>query len=146
MNAQPKVSVLVPVMNVAEYLENALDSLKKQTLQETEYLLLDDGSTDGSPGILRRYAEADSRFRIVEKKNTGYGHTMNMGLDQARGEYIGILEPDDCAEPEMYRRLYEEAARYDLDFVKSDFTQFRLEAEGELSAARPGGPGVAVRL
>lgn len=132
MSSQPKVSVLVPVMNVEEYLKNALDSLQNQTLREMEVLLLDDGSTDGSLSILQEYAEADSRFRVVEKENTGYGHTMNVGLDQARGEYIGILEPDDCAEPGMYARLYEEADRYDLDFVKSDFTQFRLEPDGTL--------------
>ncbi len=132
MSSQPKVSVLVPVMNVEEYLKNALDSLQKQTLREIEVLLLDDGSTDGSLSILQEYAEADSRFRVVEKENTGYGHTLNVGLDQARGEYIGILEPDDCAEPGMYARLYEEADRYNLDFVKSDFTQFRTEPDGTL--------------
>ena len=135
MSGQPKVSVIVPIMNVEKYLEGALRSLQAQTLREAEFLLLDDGSTDGSPAIARRFAEADSRFRVIEKENTGYGHTMNVGMDQARGEYIGILEPDDEADPRMYERLYEEAAKHGLDFVKSDFIQFRETPEGRREGA-----------
>ncbi len=128
----PLVSVVVPIMNVEDYLRQALDSLKAQTLEEMEFILINDGSTDGSLAIMREYAETDGRFIIVDKPNSGYGHTMNTGLDMARGEYVGILEPDDFVEPRMFRRLYEEASAHDLDFVKSDFVQFTVNEDGSL--------------
>ncbi len=127
MSRTPKVSVLVPVMNVEKYLGEALESLRRQTLRDIEFLVLDDGSTDGSLRIMKEFAAADRRFKIIEKENTGYGHTMNVGIDWAKGEYIGILEPDDFVSPVMFERLYKEAKEYELDFVKSDFIQFRQE-------------------
>lgn len=130
--AQPLVSVIVPIMNVEDYLRQALDSLAAQTLEEMEFILVNDGSTDGSPAIMREYAKADKRFLIVDKPNSGYGHSMNVGLDMAKGEYIGILEPDDFAKPEMFRRLYDEASANRLDFVKSDFCQFTVNEDGSL--------------
>ena len=129
---KPKVSVIVPIMNVEDYLRQALDSLAGQTLEEMEFILIDDGSTDRSPEIMQAYAEGDKRFLTLSKPNSGYGHTMNMGLDMARGEYVGILEPDDFAEPDMFRRLYAEAFAHGLDFVKSDFNQFTVNPDGTL--------------
>ena len=128
----PKVSVIVPIMNVENYLKQALDSLAAQTLEEMEFILINDGSTDGSLAIMQEYAERDRRFVSVDKPNSGYGHAMNTGLDMARGEYVGILEPDDFAEPDMFRRLYEEASANGLDFVKSDFIQFTTNEDGSL--------------
>ena len=128
----PKVSVIVPIMNVENYLKQALDSLAAQTLEEMEFILINDGSTDGSLAIMQEYAERDRRFVTVDKPNSGYGHAMNTGLDMARGEYVGILEPDDFAEPDMFRRLYEEASANGLDFVKSDFIQFTTNEDGSL--------------
>ncbi len=130
--AQPLVSVIVPIMNVEDYLRQALDSLAAQTLEEMEFILVNDGSTDGCPAIMREYAEADKRFIIADKPNSGYGHSMNVGLDMAKGEYIGILEPDDFAQPQMFRRLYDEASANGLDFVKSDFCQFTVNEDGSL--------------
>lgn len=129
---KPLVSVIVPVMNVEDYLNLALDSLANQTLEEIEFILLNDGSTDHSLTILQEYAETDKRFILIDKPNTGYGHTMNTGLDTAQGECIGILEPDDFADPDMFRRLYEEVSAHGLDFVKSDFFQFTVNENGSL--------------
>ena len=93
----PQISVLVPVYNVECYLEQCLESLVKQSFKDIEMICVDDGSTDCSGLILDRYAASDSRIRVIHKQNTGYGDSMNVALDCARGEYIAILESDDYA-------------------------------------------------
>lgn len=115
-----KVSVIVPVYNVAQYLSACLNSILAQTLHEIEVICVDDGSTDRSPAILEEYAKRDGRLRVIHKENRGYGHSMNVGMDAAAGEYIGIVESDDCILPGMYETLYLAAKNNDLDFVKSD--------------------------
>ncbi|MBR2529033.1 MAG: glycosyltransferase [Blautia sp.] len=125
-----KVSVIVPVYNQEEYLNQALHSLKRQSLKEMEFICVNDGSTDASMAILKEYANVDKRFRIIDKENTGYGNSMNVGLDAARGEYIGILEPDDFVPMDMYRKLYAIASKEKLEIVKADFYRFRVEDDG----------------
>lgn len=115
-----KVSVVVPVYNVAQYLPTCINSILSQTLDEIEVICVDDGSTDQSPAILEEYAKKDGRLRVIHKENSGYGHSMNVGIDAASGEYIGIVESDDCILPDMYETLYLAAKNNDLDFVKSD--------------------------
>lgn len=116
-----KVSVLVPIYNVAKYLPECLESLKQQTLKEIEFILLNDGSTDDSPKIIQNFAKGDSRFVVINKDNSGYGDSMNQGLAKAKGEYIGILESDDFAEPDMFEKLYKLAKKYDADVVRSNY-------------------------
>lgn len=105
-------------------MRKCLDSLVHQTLEEIEVICVNDGSTDHSLEILKRYARADARIRIFNKENTGYGHSVNIGMDAAAGRYIGIVEPDDYVRPGMYKRLYEIASKLDLDLVKADFFRF----------------------
>lgn len=119
-----KVSLVVPVCNVEKYLNECLESALAQTLKDIEIICVDDGSTDSSPSILKEFAARDARIKIITKPNAGYGHTMNRGMAMAQGEYIGILESDDCIDPEMCSRLYAEAKKQDLDVVKSDFYRF----------------------
>jgi len=116
----PKVSVIVPVYNVERYLQQCLDSILNQTLEDIEVLCIDDGSTDTSGELLDNYARRDNRVRVFHQRNKGYGAAMNAGLDAAAGEYIGIVESDDCIKPEMYETLYLEAFRDGLDVVKAD--------------------------
>lgn len=116
----PKVSVIVPVYNVEKYLAECMDSILAQTLQDIEVICVDDGSTDSSPAIVDAYAAKDGRVRVIHKKNAGYGAAMNAGMDAAVGEYIGIVESDDCILPEMYETLYSHASAHMLDVVKSD--------------------------
>lgn len=116
-----EVSVLTPVYNVEPYLRQCLDSLLAQDLQGIEFICLDDGSTDGSGDILHEYAERDRRLRAIDKDNSGYGSTMNRGLDEARGRYVGIVESDDFVEPSMMRRLYALATKLDCDLVKCNY-------------------------
>lgn len=119
--AAPKVSVLVPICNVERYLEECLDSLVAQSFTDFEVLCINDGSTDGSLAIIHRYMEADARFRVIDKPNSGYGASMNMGLANAIGEYIAILESDDFYEPNALELLVDAAERNQSDVVKADF-------------------------
>ena len=116
-----KVSVIVPVCNVEKYLAQCLDSLLSGVLRDIEVICVDDGSTDSSPAILASYAERDGRVRVITKENRGYGHTVNVGLDAAVGEYVGILESDDFAHPEMLTKLYTLASDNALDICKGGF-------------------------
>ena len=119
-----KVSVVVPVCYVEQYLRECLDSIMGQTLREIEIICVNDGSSDSCMDILREYAQADTRIKVINKVNAGYGHTMNLGIDMAQGEYIGIVESDDFVVPEMYQELYDIATAHDLDLVKADFYRF----------------------
>lgn len=120
-----KVSVIVPVYNAEPYLRECMDSLVCQTLREMEVICVNDGSTDRSLDILREYAQRDTRIRVISKVNSGYGHTMNIGIDAAEGKYIGFAEPDDYVRQDMYEQLYRIAGKLNLDIVKADFSQFR---------------------
>lgn len=118
------VSVIVPIYNVESYLRRCLDGLKSQTLESIEFVCVDDGSTDGSLDILRSYASSDDRFRIIAKSNSGYGHTINRGINAARGEYVGVVESDDFCDAEMFERLYDLAQAHELDIVRSSYYRY----------------------
>lgn len=124
-----KVSIIIPVYNNEIYLNQCIESAINQTLEEIEIICVNDGSTDNSLEIMKEYAKKDKRVKIIDKDNSGYGHVMNLGMDLAIGEYIGILESDDYILPEMYETLYNTAKKYELDFVKSDFYRFYGENE-----------------
>ncbi|MFM7390605.1 MAG: glycosyltransferase family 2 protein [Vampirovibrionales bacterium] len=119
--ALPLVTVLVPICNVAPYLEACLRSLEGQRYTNLEILLLDDGSTDASPAICQLFTQRDARFRLIQKPNTGYGHTMNVGLSEAKGNYIAILESDDVATPTFIEALVQAAETHQLEAVKGHF-------------------------
>ncbi len=116
-----KVSVIIPVYQVENYLERAVESVLAQTLREKEIILVDDGSTDASPEICDRYAAAYPDFiRVIHKENEGLGLTRNAGVQAARGKYIGFLDSDDSVEPEMYERLFDKAEQGPFDIVMCD--------------------------
>ncbi len=119
-----KVSIVVPVCNVEKYLSECIDSILKQSLKEIEIICVDDGSTDSSLEILKQYEKKDQRVRVITKPNAGYGNTMNVGMDAATGEYIGIVESDDWVEKQMFKDLYNSAVKFDADIVKSDYYEF----------------------
>ena len=121
------VSVLVPICNVEKYLRQCLDSLAAQTLKEIEVICLDDGSTDSSGAIADEYAARFDNFKVMHKPNSGYGHTMNMGLALARGEYVGIVESDDFASKRMFAVLYRVAKRHNLDVAKANYLEYSEE-------------------
>ena len=87
-----KVSIIVPTYNVEQYLSECMDSIIGQTMKDLEIICVNDGSTDSSLDILQKYAAADDRIIIIDKKNEGYGRAMNDGLDRATGEYVTVLQ------------------------------------------------------
>ena len=128
----PKISILVPCYNVAPYVDECLRSIANQTLKDIEIICINDGSTDKTLEIIRRYADGDNRFVVIDKENEGYGKSMNRGLDAATGEYIAIVESDDWIEADAMETLYAAAIKHDADLVKADFVFFdndtRLES------------------
>ena len=128
----PKVSVIVPVYNTEKYLEKCITSLTGQTLQDIEIILINDGSTDGSLEILNRFAEKDSRIKIIDKKNEGYGKAINIGIEKAESEYVGIVDSDDYVSESMYMALYKAAVQNDADIIRSNF----YEVKGENDAIK----------
>lgn len=120
----PKISIVIPVYNTEQYLEECLRSVINQTLKEIEIICIDDGSTDRSPRILDDYARVDSRICVLHKNNTGYGHSVNIGIEKSRGAFIGIVEPDDYIKPGMYKTLYENAIKNNVDIITSNYQCF----------------------
>lgn len=117
----PKVSAVVPVYNVEEYLRPCIDSALSQTLEDIEIVCVDDGSTDSCPQILDEYAARDPRVKVIHKENGGYGMAMNRGMDAATGEYFAVLESDDVIQPDSYEILYRAAREFDADVVRGDY-------------------------
>lgn len=120
----PKVSVLMPACNVEKYIAECMDSVVSQTLKDIEIICIDDGSKDRTGDILDEYAAKDGRIVVVHKVNTGYGNSMNVALDKAKGEFIGIVETDDFIEPEMFERLYSLAVEKGVDVVKTNYYDY----------------------
>ena len=127
-----KVSIIIPVYNVEEYLVECMDSVVGQTLRDIEIICVNDGSSDHSLDILRRYEKQDNRIVLINKENGGYGQAMNRGLERATGEYVGIVEPDDYVPMNMYEDLYEMVSENELDFVKADFYRFKRSKSGSM--------------
>lgn len=114
---KPLVSVIVPVYNAEEYLPACLDSIINQDLREIELIVVDDGSTDSSGKIADRYAERDSRIRVIHQENAHLSASRNAGLQQAKGEYIAFIDADDWIETNMFSSMYKVAKREDSDVV-----------------------------
>lgn len=119
-----KVSVIIPVYNVENYLSECLDSVLNQTLEQIEILCINDGSTDSSAGILEKYQKQDSRLSVLNRANSGYGSACNAGLRLAKGEYISIIEPDDFIDCKMFEDLYNLASTNEVDIIKSAFYEY----------------------
>lgn len=113
-----KISIIVPVYNVKEYLERCLNSLINQTLKDIEIIVIDDGSTDGSQEILLKYKK---RITLITQKNKGVATARNRGLDVARGEYIAFVDSDDWVDLDMYKNMYRKAKEKNYDMVMCNF-------------------------
>ncbi len=113
-----KISILVPCCNVEQYVRECLNSIKNQTYTNLEVICIDDGSKDKTGSIIDEFVAADSRFKVIHKPNSGYGDSMNKGLEMCTGEYIGIIESDDWIEPDMFETLLKTAIDNDLDMSR----------------------------
>ncbi|BFT75282.1 glycosyltransferase [Paenibacillus sp. P36] len=128
-----KVSVIIPVYNAENYLKSCLDSLFSQSLQECEFIFVNDGSRDQSGKIIESYAKHDSRIKLFHQENKGVSMARNKGLEEAAGEYIGFVDADDDIEEDMYATLFKSAHEGDYDVVISNFES---EIEGRKVTTR----------
>lgn len=103
---EPLISVIVPVYNVQDYLDECIESIIKQTYCDFELLLIDDGSRDNCPNICDKWAQNDLRIRVIHKENGGLSDARNVGLDCAKGEYISFIDSDDFVELNYLEKLY----------------------------------------
>ncbi len=129
----PKVSVIVPVYNVENYLEECLDSLVNQTLIDFEIICIDDGSTDRSLEILRQYESQYPNFRIFTQNNNGPSRARNVGLDNALGEYIYFMDSDDILSKFALKNLYTIAKAKSLDLIIFKLMNFNDETGEKFS-------------
>ncbi|MDR0518799.1 MAG: glycosyltransferase, partial [Clostridiales Family XIII bacterium] len=116
------ISVIVPVYNAERYLDRFFAAVLGQTFADFELICVDDGSTDGSPCLLEKYAQADSRVRVITQENRGAGAARNTGMDAASGSFYIFLDSDDFAEKRMLAKMHEAitAANADICVCKSD--------------------------
>lgn len=109
------ISIIVPVFNLKNELPRCLDSILAQSYQSIEVIVVDDGSSDNSADVMRRYAEKDSRIKPVFQKNGGVTSARLHGISESSGQWIGFVDGDDEIEPEMYERLFKNAVTYHAD-------------------------------
>ena len=117
----PKLSIVVPVYNVEQYLDRCVNSILNQDFSDWEMILVDDGSTDQCSILCDSFAEKDPRIKVIHKKNGGLSSARNAGLRLAGGVYVGFVDSDDTIRKDMYFRMIEVAEKYHTDFVMSDY-------------------------
>jgi CDP-glycerol glycerophosphotransferase len=122
------ISVVVPIYDVEDYLEECLESLARQTVRDFEAVMVDDGSTDASAAIAERFAARDDRFRLLRQPNGGLSRARNTGIDAATGEYLAFLDSDDVLPPDAYELLLGAVERTGSDFATGNIQ--RLHATG----------------
>lgn len=131
------VSVIIPVYNVEEYLEECLDSVINQTFKDIEIICINDGSTDSSLNILNNYAKKDTRMKIYSQKNQGQGSARNFGLNESSGDYVYFVDSDDCIELNTIEELYNNISSNNSDIVVSKIARFNDNSE-EIDYSIPG--------
>ena len=121
------ISVIVPVYNVEEYLEECLESIQKQTYSDIEVILVNDGSTDRSKEICERYCEKDSRFKLVNQENKGLSGARNRGMLESKGEIISFVDSDDVLKEDMLEQLMKQMTSEDIDIVECWYSNEKQE-------------------
>ena len=116
-----KVSVIMPVYKVEDYVGRAIESIQRQTLKEWEFFAVDDGSPDNSGAICDKYASSDNRIHVIHKENGGAPSARNTAIDLAKGKYLYFLDSDDWAEPDMLKDMYDLAEKNNSQLVVSGF-------------------------
>ena len=111
----PKVSVIIPVYNTEQYLKPCIESLLNQTLKDIEFIFINDGSTDNSLKILEEYAKKHKSIKVYTTQNQGVGKARNLGLEKAKGKYIGFVDSDDYINKHYFNELYRVAKKHQTD-------------------------------
>ena len=123
-----KVSIIVPVYNIENYIRVCVESILAQTYESFELILVDDGSKDNSGILCDEYAAIDSRVKVIHKENGGVSSARNTGLQQAKGKWIMYVDGDDWIEPDMIESLIETAKATEADLVFGDFIKYGANA------------------
>lgn len=118
LQVKPLISIIIPVYNTRDYLKKCVDSCIHQTYSHLEILLVNDGSTDGSGELCEALAKEDERIRVFHQKNGGSSLARNLGMKEARGEYLGFVDSDDFIEPAMYERLVETVITHQIPIAQ----------------------------
>lgn len=122
-SSTPVVSVVIPAFNAEKYLDQCLVSIEHQEYEHLEIICINDGSTDNSLSVMKKHQMVDGRIKIINKENQGYGATCNRGIEEAQGEYVSIIEPDDWISGEMYRDMiaFAQSLKEDIDIIKTPY-------------------------
>lgn len=122
----PILSIIVPIYNVQKYLSKCLDSILIQTFTDYEVILVNDGSIDQSGEICDKYASSDSRVIVIHQNNSGVSSARNIGIENAKGEFLAFVDPDDTIEENMYEMLVDHALKYNADLVVCPYNSINL--------------------
>ncbi len=117
MAQQPLLSVIIPIYKVEKYLDRCINSVVRQTYNNIEIILVDDGSPDNCPKMCDSWAEKDSRIKVIHKQNAGLGFARNSGLEIATGDYIAFIDSDDYVDLDMYETLISKSLKHNADIV-----------------------------
>lgn len=129
-----KVSIILPIYNVAPYLEETFQSIIQQSLKEIEIIAVNDGSTDNSEEIIKKWQQQDSRIILLSQKNKGQSAARNLALRHATGQYIYMMDSDDkLTDPEALQTCYDYAERNKADFIFFDGESFSEEGVSRIS-------------
>jgi glycosyltransferase involved in cell wall biosynthesis len=142
---RPLISIITTVYNAEKFLRECLESLCAQTYPNLEFIVVNDGSADGSLGIIREFEARDERFRVISRPNGGYGKACNTGMDAARGEFLAWLDGDDFAEADWISGIWEALKDADFDVALSDHFKFLHDGE-EVFTPNPAPPQVTLGL
>lgn len=132
MKNNPLISVVLPTYNVAQYLQQCLESVAAQTYRNIEVIIIIDGATDGSYEIAQEFCKKDNRFAVYWQENAGSGPARNAGLAHCQGEYVMFVDPDDWIEPELLEKLYEAQQEGDYDLVASRRIFVSCDKDGKI--------------
>lgn len=124
-----KISIIIPIYNVEQFLRQCIDSVLAQTYENLEIILVNDGSTDQSSEICGFYGSRDSRIKIINKANGGLADARNAGFSEVTGNYIGFVDSDDLIDCRMYELLMETLNKSDADIAECGFRRFAAENE-----------------
>lgn len=134
---RPIISVIIPCYNTEKYLAESLDCIIKQTLKNIEIICIDDGSTDRTPKILKRYAKKDERIKIITQKNSGVVTARNRAIAKAKSEYIYPFDSDDIITPDCLEKLYNAMQEGKGDIITNRVVMFSENDQGELCLPKP---------
>ena len=129
-----KISIIIPVYNVEDYIDKCLNSVINQTLKDIEIIVIDDETPDNSMDIVKRYAKEDSRIKILKEKNKGQAGARNYGIKESKGEYLMFVDSDDYIADDMCEKLYDKAISENADIVYSNFLEVDDEGNPTLES------------